>query len=106
MTCPLLQSVRCRAYARLHVAAIYHFTHGKNLPGILAADELRSSEAAATEADIADSRIKTSRTSRAVGGQPWSSHWPLSRLVPPTAITDIRRLLTDIQNLANGHTTS
>lgn len=48
------------------MAAIYHFTHGTNLAAILAAGELRSSAAAQTATDIADTKIKGSRKSRVV----------------------------------------
>lgn len=48
------------------MAAIYHFTHGRNLEAILAAGELRASVAAANVVDIADAKIKNSRKGRAV----------------------------------------
>lgn len=48
------------------MAAIYHFSHGKNLEAILAASELRASATAATTIDIADAKIKGSRKDRAV----------------------------------------
>jgi hypothetical protein len=48
------------------VAAIYHFTHGKNLEAILAAGELRPSATAENVVDIADAKIKNSRANRTV----------------------------------------
>lgn len=48
------------------MAPIFHFTHGQNLPSILADGELRPSVAAATAVDIADAKIKTSRGTREV----------------------------------------
>jgi hypothetical protein len=55
---------------RNNVAAIYHFTHGKNLDAILAAGELRPSATAENAVDIADAKIKSSRTNRTVSCGP------------------------------------
>jgi hypothetical protein len=49
---------------------IFHFTHGRNLPAVLAAGELRSHGAAATVVDIADVSIKARRTTIAIGCGP------------------------------------
>jgi hypothetical protein len=49
---------------------ILHFTHGRNLPAVLAAGELRAHSSAATVADIADASIKARRTTIVVGCGP------------------------------------
>ncbi len=49
---------------------IFHFTHGRNLPALFAAGELRSHSSAATVADIADVSIKARRTTIVVGCGP------------------------------------
>jgi hypothetical protein len=52
------------------VPPISHFTHGSNLPAVLAAGELRSHTAAATVVDVADVTIKARRMTIAVGCGP------------------------------------
>ncbi|MBA2360049.1 MAG: DUF4433 domain-containing protein [Actinobacteria bacterium] len=52
------------------MAAIFHFTHGRNLPAVLSAGELQCHGSAATVVDVADSSIKSRRTTIAVGCGP------------------------------------
>lgn len=49
---------------------ISHFTHGRNLPAVLDAGELRCHAAAATVVDVADVTIKARRMTIAVGCGP------------------------------------
>lgn len=44
------------------VPLIYHFTDAANVPGILAADELRCHQMAATAVDVGDASIKSRRS--------------------------------------------